>query len=56
MEGTEKVVSTEMVRCGYCGEMVEAGECGWHIGWICPNCIEDAWLGHCEMRPANRRD
>jgi len=41
--------STEMVRCGYCSEMVEAGSCHWHIVWICPDCIDDAWDQHCKL-------
>jgi len=35
--------STEMVECGYCGEMVVAKDCEWRGCWICPCCMKRAW-------------
>ena len=39
--------SSEIVKCGYCGDWVRASNCEWHGCWICSCCMDWAWLESC---------
>lgn len=40
--------STEMVECGYCGEMVDSRDAEWDGCWIGLCCMKWAWAKRCE--------
>lgn len=44
----KELQSTEMVVCGYCGELVASKDCDWDGCWICSCCVEWAWARYCE--------
>lgn len=43
-----EIESTEMVKCSYCGEMVDSEECEYIGCWIGACCIDIAWERHIE--------